>query len=196
MDIQGKAEPTFLGVPPEIFEHIAEHASNADLRALRLTSRATASRVLRTYTKAHFTCRNIYLCLEDDLLQAIEIADHPTFGPALKQLNVNLDRIGGQSFIGKTKLFLKDEVELQARLKLYREGQESFKESAKDVELLKVLFSKLRGNALHPQITISRRRSILEQRLDPQGIIKRGGLIVSPSWEDRRPFSANGSPRA
>lgn len=188
MPPSGKAEPTLLGVPPEIFEHVAEHVSNAELLALRLTNRTAASRVLRTYTRAHFSCRNIYLHLEDDLLRAIEIADHPIFGPALRQLTVNLDRIGGQSFICKTELFLKDEVELQARLKLYRARQDYFRESAKDVELLKVLFSKLHGNALHPRIIISRRRVILEQRLDPKGIIKRGGLIISPSWEDKRPF--------
>ena len=62
-------------IPLEVFERIAEHAEPQDLLPLRLASREIASRVYRTYVKAHFTERAFLLYSKDSLQTLLEIAE-------------------------------------------------------------------------------------------------------------------------
>lgn len=48
-------QPHLELLPAEVFEMVAEVADEKDLLALRLTSRQCASKILKTYTKVHFT---------------------------------------------------------------------------------------------------------------------------------------------
>ncbi|PPJ59928.1 hypothetical protein CBER1_10689 [Cercospora berteroae] len=87
---------TFNELAPELFERIAEHSDNSTLRALRLTCRDFATKVLRTYGQAHFTSRSLLLSDLDSIRRATNTAEHFVFGCRLRQLVVVVDDVVAQ----------------------------------------------------------------------------------------------------
>ncbi|CAK1359635.1 unnamed protein product [Cercospora beticola] len=83
----------FNELPPELFELIAEHSDTATLRALRLTCRDFAAKVLSTYGQAHFTSRSLLLFKLDSIQTAARAAEHPVFGRHLRQLVIIVDDV-------------------------------------------------------------------------------------------------------
>ncbi|WPA98395.1 uncharacterized protein RHO25_003007 [Cercospora beticola] len=90
----------FNELPPELFELIAEHSDTATLRALRLTCRDFAAKVLSTYGQAHFTSRSLLLFKLDSIQTAARAAEHPVFGRHLRQLVIIVDDV--VAYPGKT----------------------------------------------------------------------------------------------
>ena len=79
---------TLATMPPEVLENIADFATSADLKSLRLVSRDMSAKVLRTYARDLFAHQAYYLNSEAHLAHALVVAKHPVFGPALCTLSL------------------------------------------------------------------------------------------------------------
>lgn len=73
-----------LNIATEIFEQVAESAQPKDLKALRLASRDTNQKSLRTFAEAYFTERAHLLCSKRSLTVLLNIAKHPTFARSMR----------------------------------------------------------------------------------------------------------------
>lgn len=85
-------QPHLELLPAEVFEMVAEVADEKDLLALRLTSRQCASKILKTYTKVHFT--EILFRPRDlaSLMKCFRISGHPVFRHVVRTITISIDR--------------------------------------------------------------------------------------------------------
>ncbi|SMY29816.1 unnamed protein product [Zymoseptoria tritici ST99CH_1A5] len=74
------------GLPPEIFDHVAGLTTPKDLMSLRLVSRDVAAKVLCICKPVLFSTKKIMLCHEASMLSALEHAQHPTLGNAIRRI--------------------------------------------------------------------------------------------------------------
>ncbi|SMR64468.1 unnamed protein product [Zymoseptoria tritici ST99CH_3D1] len=77
---------TLLGMPPELFDNIANSTHWKDLGSLRLVSRECAMKVSSVYKVDHFRIRRVKIATETSITNAINIVDHPEFGAAIREL--------------------------------------------------------------------------------------------------------------
>lgn len=154
------AKPSFLGVPAELFERFAQFSKPKDLLALRLTCKDAAAKVLRTYAEVHFSHRHILLTEETSLRDAIDVAQHPAFGPALRKLSIHVDEaIESPGFPQEQSPYETDE-EFQQQTAQNEERQQllkqqyQFRNAKLDLYLLTVLLAQARMQNAKPEVTI------------------------------------------
>jgi hypothetical protein len=82
------AAPTLLGLPLELFQHIAECTTKQDLRALRQTSSDCSQKVWKVHKEAHFSDRTVLLSTSSSIRHAIEVLEHPIVGGAVQKLSL------------------------------------------------------------------------------------------------------------
>lgn len=168
-----EATPSFLGVPAELFERFAQFAEPKDLLALRLTCRDAAAKVLRTYTEVHFSHRHILLSEETNLRIAIDVAQHPVFGGALKKLSIHLVEIRYRSDFEGTDpgtYWMSDEnyrdhIDRIMQLKPKYEEQKMFQEKRLDLFFLRILFAQTRIRSARPEMLLCSREDEQHCRL-------------------------------
>lgn len=165
------ATPSFLGVPAELFERFAQFAKPKDLLALRLTCKDAAAKVLRTYTEVHFSDRHILLSEETNLRTAIEVAQHPVFGPALKKLWIHVDGVSRcLPPVEPESSAQHSEDAFQQGLTKYRKHeqlstqQDQFRKSKLDLYLLSILFARLRVQDAKPEVMICEGHHLLRRQ--------------------------------
>ncbi|CAK3773977.1 hypothetical protein DOTSEDRAFT_38878 [Lecanosticta acicola] len=82
---------TLTDLPPEVTEAVAQCLEPRELLPLRLVCRDVETKILRTFTRVHFTEKGFLLCSPASLQAAIDIAGHETFGPALQSIYLFAD---------------------------------------------------------------------------------------------------------
>lgn len=88
-----KPRQLLVTLPPEVFELIAQAAAPADLLTLRSLCREAASKVLKTYTRVHFTERAFLLSYEPSLRTLLAIAESETFSAGVRRLVLCVDEV-------------------------------------------------------------------------------------------------------
>ncbi|CAK3791011.1 hypothetical protein TI39_contig351g00008 [Lecanosticta acicola] len=164
--------PTLIGIPPEVFERIAQLSDDADLLAIRLVCREAASKVLRTYTEVHFSRRHIYLHRESDLRAAIPVAKHPVFGAALSELVINVDQLQDPATSVMVDRSLSEEARLERadQLNAIFQKQEQLKDISTHLQLLTIVFAHTRRHGNHPVVTVDSDPPELRANLDTCGL--------------------------
>ncbi|CAK3778898.1 Hypothetical predicted protein [Lecanosticta acicola] len=141
-------DPCLTGIPAELFEDIAERLPTKSLKALRLTNRECASKVLRNYTQALFTRRAYYVSIEESLKHAIEVAEHPVFGSAVKTMYFLVDQVMGPADV-RHPCFEGDGIFIEQN-KAFKEHV-SFQQRDGDFKLLAELFAILKKRHAKPE---------------------------------------------
>ena len=158
---------TLLTVPLEIFEHIAWLSDPQDLLALRLLSKETGDKVLRTFKKIHFTERAFLLSNEDSLRTLLEIAQQKGFGASLETVILCTDEVPRRNHHSlenpysrpkDLELPVMERMARQAREQQWSfllEQQEQFWEREVNLLLLTSLFANLRclNHAIEVEVT-------------------------------------------
>ncbi|KXT07997.1 hypothetical protein AC579_5163 [Pseudocercospora musae] len=119
---------TLTNLPPELFELVAQYALKDDLPSLRLVSRDCYEKSLRPFGKAYCSDVKVLLHSEGSLRGAIKRTEHPIFGSFAQSVSISIDeyRVGC------------------GRCKALYAAQEWIRSQRLDVELLTLLFRKLR----------------------------------------------------
>lgn len=127
-------------LPPEIFERIAEECNDASVKAPRLTSHESASKVLRTYVSTFFQDLVVLPCLEESLQNISKILRHPTFGKVVRSLSVCPKVMESSS---------------KQDLHRIRQRADKMRESEKDFTMLREFFEQLmlQGRSIEVVIT-------------------------------------------
>ena len=152
---QSSSAHNLLTIPPEITELIAEEVEIYDLLPLRLVSRETAQRVLRTFVKTHFTKRAFILGNEESLRTLLSIAEHEIFAPSLERIDLCIEEIpapdhpvqlDGQQEAPETSESVESGIseKQEKEWKITVQKQTTVKEQNIDLHLLTMAFIRLR----------------------------------------------------
>jgi hypothetical protein len=77
---------TLPQLPVEITEHIASLCSRDELISLHVANKDLSEKTLKTFTEVHFQTHSTLLCDRRSLKALDDIAKHPHFGKAVRQL--------------------------------------------------------------------------------------------------------------
>ena len=144
-----------LDLPLEIFEQVATLVDPYDLLAMWLLNRELEGKVLRTFTRTHFTVRSFLLCSRASLEALAGIAAHPTFGKALRTLELCPDRI-----------YHTDQEATPLGWELYRD-QALLKETGEAFQIVSNAFAKLRVHNVAIEVNVVDANSTTEQSEEP-----------------------------
>ncbi|KAF7189153.1 hypothetical protein HII31_09575 [Pseudocercospora fuligena] len=185
------------GLPPELFELVAEYLEPNDLRCLRLVNRECASKALRTFAKVWFAQKSFLLCDADSLEVARSIARHAAYGPALRKIVLFVDELGdwerlydilSGDIVSENEASLEDFLPAWEYMKL---RQDKFRGSCRDFRLLKDTFKALAKYGKLEKIVIEdlgiyrNPRPLITKRYD--WFLELG--LIPPRYDDHRPLS-------
>ncbi|KAK3623818.1 hypothetical protein LTR56_021372 [Elasticomyces elasticus] len=127
-----KSSPSRLsGLPPELFELVAEEVDSEDLFALRSTCREIGHKDHRTFLDVHFSSKAFLLSSPESMRMLVDLSKHNIFGPAIQRINLHVQMISTQSHYYTIRRDHGDEAALnrEQRLEL-REGRRQYQQVA------------------------------------------------------------------